>query len=178
MSDHDIVIRPYEDGDANDTFLAVRESMAELMPWMPWCTPEYALDDTTAWIEATKVGHADGSMHQFAIIANGVFAGGCGIGQINQANQFANLGYWVRTSMAGRGIATAAALKLMSWAFENTRLNRLEIVIAVDNLRSHRVAEKVGARCEGTLRQRLILDGRTVDAVMYSIVRGAPRGAG
>ena len=169
----DVVIRPYEDGDANDALLAVRESIAELSPWMPWCTEEYSLADSVAWIETTKVGHADGSMHQFAIIVDGTFAGGCGIGQLNQLNLFANLGYWVRTTMTGRGIAAAAARQLASWAFATTRLNRLEIVVAVDNLRSHRVAEKVGARREATLNQRVMVGGQPSDAVMYAIVRGS-----
>jgi ribosomal-protein-serine acetyltransferase len=167
-----VLIRPYEDGDAQELVLAVRESIAELSPWMPWCTPEYSLEDAVGWIEATKVGHAEGSMYQFAIVAAGRFAGGCGIGHINHANQFANLGYWVRTSMTGRGIAPAAVPKLASWTFDNTRLNRLEVVAAVDNLRSQRVAEKAGAEREGTLRQRVLVQGLPRDAVMYAIVRG------
>src|SRR5262245_45098849 len=112
MTDDDVVIRPYMDDDADDAFAAVRESIAELSPWMPWCTPDYEIAETVAWIEATKVGHADGSMYQFAIFANGTYAGGCGIGHINRLSHLGNLGYWVRSTMTGRGIATAAAHKL------------------------------------------------------------------
>src|SRR6185295_8307844 len=99
------------------------------------------------------------------------YAGGCGINHINEVDRFANLGYWVRTSLAGRGFAPAAVLQLISWTFANTILNRLEIVVAVDNVRSQRVAEKVGAQRDGVLRKRVVVRGVSSDAVMYSVVR-------
>jgi RimJ/RimL family protein N-acetyltransferase len=60
---------------------------------------------------------------------------------------------------------------LADWAFANTNLERLEIVVAVGNGRSERVAEKAGASREGTMRSRLYIHDRPHDAVMYSIVR-------
>jgi len=62
--------------------------------------------------------------------------------------------------------------QLAEFAFRETNLVRLEIVIAVGNVRSERVAEKVGAHREGVLRSRLILYSKVYDAVMYSLVRG------
>jgi len=111
-------------------------------------------------------------MYDFAIIdANGTYAGGCGINHINRIDRFANLGYWVRSSLAGRGIAPAALLQLLSWTFANTTLNRVEIVAAVDNVRSQRVAEKVGAHRDAVLRKRVMVRGLPSDAVLYSVVR-------
>lgn len=56
-------------------------------------------------------------------------------------------------------------------AMENTNLIRLEILIAVGNTASQRVAEKVGAVREGILRKRLVLHDEAHDAVMFSLVR-------
>jgi RimJ/RimL family protein N-acetyltransferase len=56
-------------------------------------------------------------------------------------------------------------------AFQETDLMRLEIVCAVGNVRSQRVAEKVGALREGVLRNRLLLPSGPSDAVMFSLVR-------
>jgi len=57
----------------------------------------------------------------------------------------------VRTSQTGQGIATAAVRLVAQCAFEDLGLRRLELLIAVDNLASRRVAEKVGATFEGAL---------------------------
>jgi len=83
-----------------------------------------------------------------------------------------NLGYWVRTDRTGQGVAVAATRLLAKWGFGVLKLNRIEIVVAVDNARSLRVAEKAGAKKEGVLRNRLDLHGRPHDAVMFSLIPG------
>ena len=68
-------------------------------------------------------------------------------------------------------MATAAVERVRNWGFEQTRLVRLEVVIAIGNIASHRVAEKAGALREGTLRSRLLLHGTHHDATMFSFIR-------
>jgi len=67
------------------------------------------------------------------------------------ASGTANVGYWVRTGQTGQGIATAAVRRVARFGFEDLGLRRLELLVAVDNLASRRVAEKVGATFEGIL---------------------------
>ena len=82
----------------------------------------------------------------------------------------ANLGYWVRTSAARRGVATNATRAVARYGFEELGLQRIEIVAAVRNLPSQRVAEKAGAVREGVLRKRLLIRGEAHDAVLFSLV--------
>lgn len=170
----DIRIRPYLLADAADVFAAVKESTAELAPWMPWCHPGYSIDDSRSWLQLQTVAFERGDAYEFAITsADGSYLGGCGLNQIDRANNRANLGYWVRTTAARRGVATSAVLALRDWGFEKTTLIRLEIVVAVGNAASRRVAEKSGAVLEGVLRDRLVLHGSAHDAVMFSLTRSA-----
>ena len=114
----------------------------------------------------------DGRGAQFAVVsASGQYLGGCGINAINREHGFANLGYWIRSSAAGRGVAPQAVRLVSAWAFAHTDLQRLEIVVAVQNTRSVRVAEKSGAQLEGLLRARLRMHGRVHDARMYALIR-------
>ena len=55
------------------------------------------------------------------------------------------------TGQTGQGIATAAVRLIARFGFEDLGLQRLELLVAADNLASRRVAEKVGARFEGVL---------------------------
>ena len=73
--------------------------------------------------------------------------------------------------MAGHGVAVCAVGLPADYAFQETDLVRLEILCAFANVRSQRVAEKVGAVREGVLRDRLLLHDTPHDAVMFSIVR-------
>lgn len=71
----------------------------------------------------------------------------------------------------GQGIAVQAVTQLVDWTYAHTNLDRLEILCATENVRSQRVAEKVGATREGVLRRRLVLNAETHDAIVYSLIR-------
>jgi len=168
----DVRIRPYRLDDADLIFEAARESLAELGPWMPWCHPHYSLNESRLWLEEQVPAFEQGTAFEFAIVStDGRYLGGCGLSQVDKLNRRANLGYWVRTTATRRGVATAAVHLLRDWGFQNTDLLRLEIVVAVGNIASQRVAEKSGAVREGTLRNRLILHGTVHDAAVFSFVR-------
>jgi len=169
----DVSIRPLREEDAPVLFESVRESMDELSVWMPWCHSEYSISEARDWI-GTKISafEARDEFHFAIILGEGQLAGVCGLSGIQKGNRLANLGYWVRTSLARRGIATAATRLLADWAFQNTKLNRLEILVAVRNHPSLRVAAKAGAVWEGVLRGRLRHQEEMYDAVMFSMLRG------
>ena len=116
--------------------------------WMDWRRADYSLDEAQTWIESCQQNSADGIAYEFALVdpKTGEFFGGVGINQINTAYNFANIGYWVRRSREGRGLATAAVQRLTEFAFKELKLTRVELVIRLDNLPSRRVAEKVVQR--------------------------------
>jgi RimJ/RimL family protein N-acetyltransferase len=165
-------IRPYATGDAEALCDAVLESRERLAQWMDWAHPAYALADSRTWVEASVQKFAAGSEYNFVIEAqSGRFLGGCGLNDLVADSPRANLGYWVRDSSARVGVATAAARELAHWAWANTKLVRLEVLVVVGNVASLRVAEKLGAQREGVLRRRVAARGALHDAVMHSLIR-------
>ena len=180
MKRPDVRIRPYAPSDAEALYEAVRESIAEVGAWLEWCHPDYAIEESRAWIDHCAAARAEGREYNFAIVdADDRFLGGCGLNRIEHNHRVANLGYWVRTSAAGRGVATAATLLLAEFAFEQTNLNRLQILASTRNTASQRVAERAGARREAVAPDRLFLRGERHDAVQYALLRSEFRaGAG
>ncbi len=84
-----------------------------------------------------------------------------------------SIGYTVGEAFRGRGYATAAVAAVLPIAFdpEQLALERLEILAAVDNLASRRVAEHNGFRLEGILRGLLVINGARVDHALYALLR-------
>lgn len=173
LADETVRIRRYRAEDVPLLFEAARESVGgEFTRWMPWCHEGYAVEESAAFVRSCGEGWGRGDEFGFAVFERegGGFLGGVGLSQLNRNHGFANLGYWVRRTRQGRGVAPAAARLAARFAFEDLGLNRVEIVVAAENVRSQRAAEKAGARREGVLRRRLLLAGRLHDAVMYSLV--------
>jgi len=169
-------IRPPRPEDAGPLYEAIHESRAELSTWMSWCHPAYGLDDAASWIERSIEAGATGSEHNFLVLGAGSeILGTCDVNQIRPENRLANLGYWIRSSAAGCGVATEAVSMVAGYAFRETDLARLEIVVAVDNVRSRRVAEKAEAIFECVARDRIFIHGTNVDAAVYVLLRSARR---
>ncbi len=141
---------------------------------MSWCHPDFSVRDAEEWIAHCERSWEAGSDREFGILdATSSEVLGCvGINQFNRVHNFANVGYWVRTSRVGRGVASAAVLSIAGFAFGELKLSRIEIVAQVDNVASRRVAEKVGCRFEGIARNRVVYRGQPRDAALYSLVPG------
>ena len=162
--------------NAERIFDAVRESMAELHPWAPWCPLTYGLADAASWVAQQPAAREAGTAFEFLIVgSDGRLLGCCGVNQVNKGFRLANLGYWIRSSATGCGYATEAARQVAGWAFQNTDLQRLELLVAVGNAPSQAVALKTGATLEGRLRSRFLVHGRFQDAFVYSLLRPSPQ---
>src|SRR5882724_4319562 len=172
LTEGPLLIRPYREADAIALYEAVRESVSEVSLWLPWCHQNYSIEESREFIGSRELASQGDEWYSFGVFETdgGRFLGGVGINFINRVHQMANLGYWVRTSAASRGVATAAARLAARFGFEELGLQRIEIVAAVDNIPSQRVAEKAGARREGVLRKRLLIRGESLDAVLFSLL--------
>lgn len=81
------------------------------------------------------------------------------------------IGYEISSKYWGKGIATKAVKMVVSTIFfEWPHLERLEAVVAVDNLGSQRVLEKAGFIKEGVLRKYYLVKGIPKDVVMFSLL--------
>jgi len=171
----DIRIRPYRPEDAERLHEAAVETHSALLEWLPsWYHEGYSLAESEDWVSSCRSDWEGENAYSFAIVDRAdqdVFLGGCGLNHINRTHRLANLGYWVRRSRAGRGIASRAAILVAEFGLGEAGFERIEIVVQPRNVASIRVAEKTGARREALLRNRLWTGGRSHEAVMFSIVK-------
>jgi ribosomal-protein-serine acetyltransferase len=171
LSSERVLLRPYRIGDASMVFAAATESVDTVVRWMPWCHAGYTEAESIAWIEKTQAMWQSGEAYEFAMFDSAnQYVGGAGIHQFNRLHNLANLGYWVRQSRQGGGLATAAARILARFGFETLGLTRIEIVAPSENGPSRRVAEKAGAQFECLARNRLIIHGVPLAAAVHSLV--------
>lgn len=165
-------VRPLTPQDADALYVAVRSSISELAGWLPWCTPQYSLQDSQTWVAHCQRAWAQRTEFPLGIFdaASGTLLGGTGINHIDPVFHSGNLGYWVATPATGRGVARTAAALATGFAFAELALTRIEIIVLPQNLASQRVAEALGARRECLARNRIHFQGKPHDAVVYSLV--------
>lgn len=170
----DIALERLTLAHAEDVYAMVSESITELLPWMDWVYSGYGIEDTIEWLANADDAWEKKEEYHFLIkdISRHHPVGVCGLGYTGKKKKVAILGYWIRSSEAGKGIATAAAGLAVKFAFKDMGCSRVEIMADVSNEASIRVIEKIGGVKEGILRKRLMTHGEERDAVLYSILRG------
>lgn len=129
----------------------------------------YTPVDAKAWF---AIAAQPGNSVHLAIALNGEAIGGIGLIAGEGITRYtADFGYWLGEVHWGRGIATAAARAMRSFAFSSTAFVRLEARVFAWNPASMRVLEKAGFQREGVLRRSVFRDGQIIDAVLHAAVR-------
>lgn len=174
ISNGTITLKKYEIEFAPLLYEAARESIGgEFSRWMPWCHKNYTLAESEDFIGKANENWENEIEFDYAIfhVETNKFVGGIDLNSFNRHRKLSNLGYWVRVGSQNQGIAHTATRLFAETTFQQTDLNRIEVVAAVENYASQKTAEKSGAIREGVLR-KLILVGETFhDAVVFSFIR-------
>ena len=158
--------------DGESLVEAAHESVLTVGAWLGWCQEGFSLADAESWFTVCDQNMEMGTAYDYGIFSreNNLLMGGIGINHVNREHNFANMGYWIRQSEQGRGIAYEAVKAITLFGFETLKLTRLEIVVAEGNIASRRVAEKSGAVFECIARNRLMVQGKPQSAAFYSLV--------
>jgi RimJ/RimL family protein N-acetyltransferase len=152
-----LILRAGKTSDAAMTFEAVVESLNELKPWMPWVHPDSTIESITTYHSTVQAKWHAREMLDFQWIekASGRLAGKGGFHHIDWAVPKLEIGYWLRTSMVGKGYCTEAVSALVAFAQHSLGAKRLEICNDPKNERSRRVAEHCGFTLEGILKKNM-----------------------
>jgi RimJ/RimL family protein N-acetyltransferase len=165
-------LRPYRSTDADDLVAGCNDPLtSQFTPVLP---SPYTAADARWWIDhgAPASYRAGGAAYAIADPATDRLIGGIGLTDVSAASRRAYIGYWVAPGARGRGVATAATVALSAWAFEHG-LHRLELLTALENLASQRVALSAGYVREGVLRSLMLSrDGVWEDRVLWARLAG------
>ena len=150
--------------DAPQLRAAIAESLDELRPWMAWADRVPSLVEAETNCTLAEVAFAEGSDYRLHLFLKGsdTLIGGSGFHNVDWSVPKVEIGYWVRTPFGGRGYITEAVAAITRHALTVLKANRVEIRMSSRNLRSRRVAERLGFSFEGILGN----DARHVDGTL------------
>jgi [ribosomal protein S5]-alanine N-acetyltransferase len=129
----------------------------------------YTEDDAREWI---RVCNSFDVNTNFAIVINSKAAGGIGVHFFEDVYKYsAEIGYWLGEKYWGKGIATEAVGRMISFVFENFDINRIFARVFDWNLASMKVLENNGFQSEARLRKQVFKDGVFADEIIYGLLK-------
>jgi ribosomal-protein-serine acetyltransferase len=167
----DLRLRLLEESDAAELYGVIDGNRDYLARWMPWVA-EQTLEDTTAFIWQTRKQLTNNKGFQTAIVEDERIVGMIGFHGLSWQHRATTIGYWLAEASQGRGTMTRAVQTLVDHAFGTWQLHRIEILVRAENTRSRAIAERLGFKQEGVLRENERVGDRYVDRAVYAMLAG------
>jgi ribosomal-protein-alanine N-acetyltransferase len=145
------------------------DAVTRFLPYETWKDRA----DGDAWFQRTAKRSAAGEAAQFVIVLREtrVLIGTCLLFHFEQQSARAEIGYVLARKYWGTGYMLEAMQALVTFAFEDLGLRRLEAEVDPRNLASARLLGRLGFVEEGRLRQRWARKGDISDAGLYGLLR-------
>ncbi len=166
-----LILRQPKDIDAEQLNEAILGSFEVLKKWLDWATHKPTLEESKILIRkmtANWILREDLPIFIFDK-KSGVFVGGTTLTRMNWELPSFEIGYWIKSDCAGKGMITESTNALTKYAFTQLKAVRVEIQCDQENIASCRVAEKLGFVKEGVLKNSsLNTDKKLCDIVIYA----------
>jgi len=168
--DEDAELRIFEERHAQELAELVDQNRAYLRQWLPWLDDSRTVEDSRAFIKNSLQQFANNEGAQMGIWYLRKLVGGIGYHPIDWANLKVEIGYWLAEAYQGKGLMTRACRTLVTYAFDELGLNKVEIRCATENFRSCAIPKRLGFTQEGILRDAGWQNDHFEDLVVYGML--------
>ncbi|CAM5232745.1 GNAT family N-acetyltransferase [Streptomyces aurantiogriseus] len=165
-----LVLRPWRTEDAPAVHAAFQDPL--MHRWHIRAADSE--EEVAGWIEEWRAAWGEERNAQWAVAdaESDVVLGRVALREIALGDGVAEVAYWTTAAARGRGVAARATTALAHWALDEIGFHRLELLHAVANDASCRVATKTGFALEGTKRSALLHPDGWHDMHLHARVRG------
>lgn len=156
---------------AETIFKAIDQNRKFLRRWLPFVDFTRKVGDTEKFVRSILDKHTANRDEVFVIWYKYDFAGLIGFKDIDRINDKIEIGYWLTEKMTRKGIATAAARKMVNLAFRNMNMNRIQIRCGIGNEKSSAIPRRLGFVFEGIERCGERHNHSYIDLEVFSLLK-------
>jgi ribosomal-protein-serine acetyltransferase len=168
--DHEIELRLLGMENLDELFHLIDSNRLYLSEWLSWVDKHSKVENLIEFITKSRQQFAANTGFQAGIRYQNQLCGIISFHNFNWENHITSMGYWLAENYQGRGIMTRTCKALISYAFEEMKLNRVEIRCAEMNHRSRAIPERLGFTREGMIREAEWLYDHFVNHIVYSVL--------
>jgi ribosomal-protein-serine acetyltransferase len=148
------ILRPYRSGDGAAFWDVVNEDRVDLAQWVGWVDNYKTPEDAESYVRnmAGRWVTREGLILGIFSIDEKTLYGGTGFHGFDWKVPSLEIGWFLRKSARGRGVATEAVNLCCTLAFDHMKVNRVWGGVDALNNKSWKLFERVGFAREGHLR--------------------------
>lgn len=165
-----ITIRPLTPHDAECFLSHIDQNREHLREWLDEADIVLTADDARHWLEKASAQAVSGRGIFGGLFEEDQLIGTAGFHHLDREDGTVEIGYWLGEASVGKGIMTDAVKALIRYAFDELRLNKVEIVCPELNDRSRAIPERLGFTLEGVRREAMMLRSWPHDLCHYGLL--------
>ncbi|RFB10232.1 N-acetyltransferase [Bacillus sp. HNG] len=149
-----LIIRMPKPGDGKVVHDAIKVSINELKPWMPFAQKEQSEQDVELNIRESHLSFLKREDLRLLVFLKetGEFVASSGLHRIDWAVPKFEIGYWIDSRFSGKGYMTEAVKGIADFAFNELNARRVEIRCDEKNRKSRAIPQKLGFTLEAILK--------------------------
>lgn len=162
------LVSPYT---AEEVYSIVEENREYLAEYLNWLDKTKSSEDVYQNTKNALTRFADKKGIDYVIKENGKIIGRISIWQTNEEANVFEIGYWISKEHARRGIMTLCAKEILRIGIEYLKAEKFEIYCIAENIGSNRVAQKLGFRLEGTIRNSIKVNEKLFTMNVFGLLK-------
>ncbi len=141
----------------------------------------YTLKHAEKWIKIAEKERKEKPRKNYTFVIelkNKGVIGSIGLHKIDRKNKKAGIGYWIGKRYRGKGFASEAEKRILDFAFDTLKLNKIYGEAIVENKPSNKLFKKFGFRKVGIEKEELIknnkklgIKNKKVDAYRWELLK-------
>jgi ribosomal-protein-serine acetyltransferase len=169
--DDDLHLERAKKAHALPIFEIIQRDRNYLRRWLPFVDQTWQPKDTENYIRTLSSSAYREQNAVYIVWYRGEIAGLAGYKDIDWVNHRCEIGYWLAENMQGKGIMTRTVKKMVEFGFRNMHMNRIQIKVAVGNVKSAAIPRRLGFYFEGTERGGEFHTDRYYDLEVFSLLK-------
>lgn len=174
MLSHDLgdglELTPLEVWQAAEFAAFIETERGHLAPWLPWARSITDEESARQFLQRYADGTAADGRRIYSLRVEGRMVGGSVFRVFEPDAGQCEVGVWLAAGAQGRGHVSRAVTAMLDWAFSVRGLRRAEWHCVPENTASRAVAQRLGLRLEGTLRESWEYAGRWWDTEIWAVL--------
>jgi ribosomal-protein-serine acetyltransferase len=169
--DDDLHLEKIKISHAGPVFEIIQRDRNYLRHWLPFVDQTRNIKDTENYFRLMLSAPHRNQNAVYTIWFQGELAGLAGFKEIDGINHKTEIGYWLAEKQQGKGIMTRTVRKMIDFGFRNMKMNRIQIKVAVGNIKSSAIPHRLDLFFEGIERDGEYHTDRYFDLEIYSILK-------
>ena len=135
--------------------------------------PHQSIRDTLGWIERLQASYKKREDFAWCVAFKDkdTLIGACTLWNLDPSYHHGEIGYELHPAYHKQGLMTEAVSAILTFAFTQLGLHRVEATPFADNPSSNRLLLRLGFTYEGSLRERHYFRGRFLDQLCFGLLR-------